>query len=658
MKFSINSMLLWPKNTTFSYRQIPFKANKINIITGASRTGKSAIIPIIDYCLGSDKCAIPVDTIRNSCEWFGVLFDLTDEQMLLCRKSPEEKNTTGEMYCIRANCVNIPKVVESNTTVTAVKNMLNELFAMSFLDLDPITNNFSSRPSYRDFMAFIFQPQNIVANADVLFYKADTTEHRQKLINIFPYALGAVTPQVLAARQEIEKLKKERERLSRDLANLQNVSDGWKQEINSWISRAKELGLTTYSANDNDSFEEKVHQLSLIAEKSESDSTVLATNIKDMSDEIILLRKEEQKISSQLFTVQKRYSEMKQLTDSVGQYDNSLQIQLNRLEISTWLRSLASEENICPICGNSHNETLKDLDTLCNAIQEIKKTAGDLKVIPAAFERELHVVEAEIQLLSEKLSAIKRRITEESGKYAADADKKYTLTAISRFLGRIEVAIQTYERIGKDGELEQKIGVIDERLNKLNRLVNEGEIRRKIDAALRYINLEAGKILTGLDAEHPNDPIEFIIKDLTIRVKNKRGRDDYLWEIGSASNWLSYHVAVILAFQRFFQERGSVSVPNFIIFDQPSQVYFPRVLARKATKEEEDIALKDEDKEAVRKIFLSLSKYIVDAKIDFQILVTEHADDDVWGEIDHIHLVERWRGNNKKLIPVEWLESQ
>lgn len=61
--------------------------------------------------------------------------------------------------------------------------MLNELFGMSFLELDPDTGVF--RPSYRDFMAFLFQPQNIVANADVLFYKADTMEHRKKLIDVF-----------------------------------------------------------------------------------------------------------------------------------------------------------------------------------------------------------------------------------------------------------------------------------------------------------------------------------------------------------------------------------------------------------------------------------------------------------------------------------------
>lgn len=83
-----------------------------------------------------------------------------------------------------------------------------------------------------------------------------------------------------------------------------------------------------------------------------------------------------------------------------------------------------------------------------------------------------------------------------------------------------------------------------------------------------------GKILTQLDVEHPEDPAEFVIKDLTVRVKNQSGRNDYLWEIGSASNWLSYHIALILALHRFFQTKSSVNIPNFIVFDQPSQVYF------------------------------------------------------------------------------------
>jgi hypothetical protein len=78
-------------------------------------------------------------------------------------------------------------------------------------------------------MAFLFQPQNIVANADVLFYKADTMEHRKKLIDVFPYALGAVTPETLAKRKEIERLTKVAERYQRDLTQIKTVAEGCKQ---------------------------------------------------------------------------------------------------------------------------------------------------------------------------------------------------------------------------------------------------------------------------------------------------------------------------------------------------------------------------------------------------------------------------------------------
>ncbi len=142
MKFSINSVILWARKTEFGFRNVKFRPDKINIITGASRTGKSAIIPIIDYCLGSAKCTIPVDTIRNACAWFGVLIDLEDEQMLLCRREPGNQASTGDMFISRSKIITIPETITANSNVTEVKNILNELFSISFFELDPTSKDF------------------------------------------------------------------------------------------------------------------------------------------------------------------------------------------------------------------------------------------------------------------------------------------------------------------------------------------------------------------------------------------------------------------------------------------------------------------------------------------------------------------------------------
>lgn len=125
MKFSINSIILWPRNTEHSPRCLSFDSEAVNIITGASRTGKSALIPIIDYCLGSDKCTIPVDIIRDACSWFGVLFDMENEQMLLCRREPGNKGSTDDMFLLRDKEISIPEHIEKNANVTSIKNRHN-----------------------------------------------------------------------------------------------------------------------------------------------------------------------------------------------------------------------------------------------------------------------------------------------------------------------------------------------------------------------------------------------------------------------------------------------------------------------------------------------------------------------------------------------------
>jgi uncharacterized coiled-coil protein SlyX len=280
--------------------------------------------------------------------------------------------------------------------------------------------------------------------------------------------------------------------------------------------------------------------------------------------------------------------------------------------------------------------------------------------ISVGFDREFALVKADIDTLSEKLSAIRRRIQSESAIPQDNAFLKYTLTGAARFLGRMDFAIKTYERIGTDGELETRLSALDSRIAAINKLINENSKEKKIRTALEYIQQQANAIIKQLlddKAEYYNDPIEFDKNELTIKITTADGRENYLWEIGSASNWLSYHITISLAFQKFFQERKGVAVPNILIFDQPSQAYFPHQNIEENTTAQEDSAkITDEDKVAVKKIFATLSRYIADTKSPLQIIVLEHADEDVWGEYDNISLVERWRDGNK-LVPQSWIKE-
>ena len=318
----------------------------------------------------------------------------------------------------------------------------------------------------------------------------------------------------LAARLELARLRKQKDRIQRDIDTIRNVSEGWKQEVRAWISQARELGLTDYEPREDETFDALVNEISKIVEKNAGGSELSSQRITDINRELIQLRQEERTVSSELFLLQKRHKDMLELMASIGQYEASLQIQLQRLEISSWLRSLSSENIDNPLVSISSTLVREELDKLCNAISVIEQTAGDMKTVPAAFERELQIVEEEIAIHTERLNAISLRITEESRTKAADADQKYTLNAMARFLGRLEASFKTYERIGKDSELESMLEETQARITELSREVNESDIRRKQDAAIAFINQKIGEIIQDLDVEHPDSPVEFEIKDL------------------------------------------------------------------------------------------------------------------------------------------------
>ena len=166
MKLTILKVILWPKDTAFPPRTVEFEPGVINVISGESGSGKSAVTWIIDYCLGSEKCSIPVGLIRDVTAWFGLHLQLANTQMILARRDPGDQQATDDMYWDEGLEVSVPAVIsERNTRVDDVKNRFNQICNLPSLDFHGGENvGFGGRPSFRDMASFNFQPQHIVAN--------------------------------------------------------------------------------------------------------------------------------------------------------------------------------------------------------------------------------------------------------------------------------------------------------------------------------------------------------------------------------------------------------------------------------------------------------------------------------------------------------------
>jgi hypothetical protein len=287
---------------------------------------------------------------------------------------------------------------------------------------------------------------------------------------------------------------------------------------------------------------------------------------------------------------------------------------------------------------------------LLDALRQLEKAAGDVAGIPAAFDRELQRVREELRIATEQLDGVRHRIQALTrASQAAKARQDTTLQA-SRFIGRLEQALEHYERLGSDDGVAAEVLNLRDRVRDIEAEVREGDIQKRTNLALRRVSALIQQIVPNLDAEYPDRPVSLSVTDLTVRIAS-RSREDFLYEIGSGSNWVSYHLAVAIALQEFFMELPRSPVPSFIVFDQPSQVYFPKQLT---TNQQLGVdPYRDEDVEAVRRIFAVLASAVARSKNRLQIIVLDHATDTVWGGIQPLNVAADWR-NGGRLVPEDW----
>jgi len=378
MKFQLLKLIIWPKSSEFAPKIIPFELGVVNVITGASRTGKSAIIPIIDYCLASSDCFIPIDTIRDYSSWYGVVFQTETEQVLIARRAPNGRTVSNDFYLARGELVSIPPIIEEPKENTdGIKHVLNTVASVPYLTLDGSESGnerYQARLGFRDLMALVFQNQDIVANQNIMFYKTHAHEHRERLRNWFPFILGAENIEILIARQRLQFVEKRLDQLRKEYMKVKNVSASWMANMIGHLKVANEYGILNKEVSVSSDPEELLFLAKSILENIPEHSKTKFDNIDMANKEIAKLEAEEERISLQIGITKKRLHDVKRLKSSFVDYGIAQSKRADRLQISQWLESIAQESSVCPACGSSeHPRTKNELFKIITAFKKYEE---------------------------------------------------------------------------------------------------------------------------------------------------------------------------------------------------------------------------------------------------------------------------------------------
>ena len=257
-----------------------------------------------------------------------------------------------------------------------------------------------------------------------------------------------------------------------------------------------------------------------------------------------------------------------------------------------------------------------------------------------------------INTFRERLTDVQRRIRENreamEAMQASDRRLQDIQDHASRrayILGRIGLYLESIPQLAGTSDLNKEISTIKEQIASLENILSD-DFQERLESILSIISRDLSQWSRNLRLEHSEEPLRLDAKRLTVVADAKNGPIP-MDRMGSGENWVGYHLIAHLALHNWFvtNERP---VPRFLFVDQPSQVYFPADKDVDGGME----GIKDEDREAVARMYQLALEVVQSLAPDFQIIMTDHADiAEAWFQEC---VIERWR-SGEALIPKTWV---
>lgn len=613
MKFYINNIVLWLKNGT--KRTITFQPNKVNVITGDSNTGKTAILEIIDYCFFASKSKISESAINENINWYGIRININDKVFTIARSALINGKVTNDYYF--SSTGELPNEIIANNNDESIKKIIETEFSIDNSVAIPYGGSnlkAGSKISLRYFMLFNTISANIIENdSNIFFDKQSEQRYKEALPRIFDIALGIETIENILKKEKRIELEKELQRLNRKKNRINKGSDDFDNEKKDIIKQAKEYNLISSDL----SFEESMGELNSIIKDLKAVNSYGTEKV------------ERDKIEKEINLLKRRIRNLKDFSSEYKIYKNNLKNTEDSLKPIAYLKGKDQEILKTSIFDSLINE----LDT---QLEDIKSSTKANTAIDSQINDNIVALNNKIKELEAKLSIL----PEENRMFETEKEKAF-------FLGTVKTKIELYEKSSDaiPDNIEKKIKDIEE---KIKNIIVEDTVEKK-DITVKLIEeivseyiYYAGKALEN----YANYKPVFDYREKSLKLR--KPKTSFIENIGSSSNHMFLHLFFSLAIHEISLKNKSKFIAPFIIIDQPSRPYYGR-----EDNDKSDVDLNHSDEFKIKKAFDLLDKYISDrinTSDEFQIIVFEHIPNKIIKDLENVHLVEEFRNGNALII--------
>lgn len=628
-------------------REVSFRLGAMNILTGASKTGKSAIIDIIDYCTGRSECNVAAGVIRKHVSWYAIVFQLGEGQLFVARKNPNlGDKTSPDVYMARGKAIELPPLegLHKNITVDALEKFLGSAIGISENEHRPdLPTRDPLEANFRHALLFSLQDQNDIDSKQRLFHRQGEDFIGQAIRDTFPYFLGAVDEERLLKQAQLDQARRQLRQLERQLREAEELDTRALPRAMMLLDEARQVGLVDerYRAPDS---EAALAALRRIAKEDRArDDVIVADGEADLAD----LRVERQSFRTDLERVNAEIRSTKLFTAETGGFEREAREQRARLSaVGLFKHNPDHDPEQCPVCSSVLSAPVPAVTDILSSLQGLSQDLQAVEAENPRLQMRLASLEAEADALENRLRENQQRISARIRENEIQKVQQDTFILRARVIGKVIQYVETARETRTDSTLKSRVDLMRARVAMLEAELDSETIKEKLRAFLNIIGHHMTEYAAQLELEHSNSQLRLDIRNLTVVADTEDGPVP-LYKMGSGENWVGYHILAHLALHRWFRKKGR-PVPAFLILDQPSQAHYPPSQDVEGSLE----VLEDDDRRAVRSLFNLVDQAAKELSPTLQIIIMDHADlkEDWFREA----VVERWRGG-VKLIPPEWL---
>lgn len=630
-------------------RDLQFRVDGLNVITGRSSTGKSALSEIIEYCMGRSTFNVPEGVIRDKVAWFAVIYQFEKEQVLVAKPTPPGGGAScGTAMLRRGTQLQAPEFddLAVNTDDDSIVELLSRLLGIpenrTDVALEHSRDSFDANVKHTFY--YLFQKQGLVANKDQLFYRQNEQFQPQAIRDTLPILLGVSSHDRYELESRLRTAQRDLRINNKQLEQARNSVDTSHEQAIGLYSEARTVGVigNIDGSPNADGIIDALRSALFWTPETVLDDD--GSRISRLEEELGQLRQDRR-------DAQARIDAARQFAKRAGGYESEAAEQIDRLaSIKALPKNPGSGEWQWPF---SERNLALESPVAAVLLNELGSLDKELRIATGQRPKlEAYLIEL-VGKADGIAGAIKQKEAELSAAISANeviAQMGTRNNAAARSVGRISLFLETLLPNEDFARLEAENRRLNHKVKQLEDQIGTDDSNERLTSILNNISAQVSRYIRKFNAEFGPYPARLNLPQLTI-IFDRPERPVPMGRTGGGENHLAYHLSALLALH-LFAAQNNRPIPRFMLIDQPTQVYFPSEQVYKDADGSVQRTENDADLNAVRRLFELLLKFTQEDVPGFQLIVTEHANlREKWFQEA---LVESPWTKPPALVPEEW----